>query len=76
MEDPRPEERIAAAFNALFERFEIRIGAEDVAIGTHRAIRHRGWLIIYRVDPDAGLPQLELYATHRMTSLPRQAKAL
>lgn len=64
-----PEERVADAFNAYFARFDIAIAPEDAAVGTRRAISGRGWRIRYRVDPDdAGVPCLEFYATHRMTS--------
>jgi hypothetical protein len=66
---PTPEERIADAFNAYFARFDITIGPQDAVVGTRRALGGRGWRIRYRVDPDdAGLPSLEFYATHRMTS--------
>jgi hypothetical protein len=62
-------ERIAGAFNAIFANFDIRIVPDDVVIGTRRGLGERGWTIRYRVDPDdAGLPSLEFYATHRMTS--------
>ena len=43
---------------------------EDVVIGNRRTIRHdSGWVITYRVDPDAaGAVSLEFYATHRRTN--------
>ena len=68
--EPRsPEHRIAAAFNARFVQFEISIRPKDVVLGARRMIGERGWHIRLRVDPDdAGLPSLEYYATHRMTS--------
>jgi len=63
------EHRIAEAFNAYFENFDVRIAAEDVSVGTRRTIRKAGWAITYRVDHDAaGVPCLEFYATHRMTN--------
>ncbi|MDQ1305994.1 MAG: hypothetical protein QG671_1826 [Actinomycetota bacterium] len=63
------QRRIAEAFDAYFDRFNIRITAEDVVVGIRRTIRQDGWAITYRVDPDtAGLPTLEFYATHRMTN--------
>ena len=66
---PSPEDVISEAFNSYFEEFDIRIGPEDVAVGSPRRIGGRGWVISYRVDPDhAGLPSLELYATNRMTN--------
>jgi hypothetical protein len=64
-----PEERVADAFTAYFANFDIRIGPEDVAVGSRRTIGERGWRITYRVDPDdGGFPSLEFYATHRMTN--------
>lgn len=63
-----PEERIAAAFNGYFADFDILIDGGDVAVGSRRDLRKRGWWIAYRVLPDdAGFPSLEFYATHRMT---------
>ena len=64
-----PDERIAEAFNARFVHFEISIAPADVVLGARRVIGERGWHIRFRVDPDdAGMPSLEYYATHRMTS--------
>jgi hypothetical protein len=63
-----PEELIAEKFNAYFANFNIRIEVDDIRIGTLREIRADGWQIRYRVDPDdAGSPNLEFYATHRMS---------
>ena len=63
-----PEEHIAEVFNSTFARFDMQIGASDVAIGAHREIRGGGWRILYRVlAEDDGAPSLEFYATHRMT---------
>lgn len=63
------QRRIAEAFNAYFDRFDIRILPEHVVVGIRRTIRADGWAITYRVDPDpAGMPTLEFYATHRMTN--------
>lgn len=76
--NPRPDtpmpmaavqRRIAETFNAYFDAFAIRIVAEDVVVGARRTLRHDGWAITYRVDPDlAGMPTIEFYATHRMTN--------
>lgn len=63
------QRRIAEAFNAYFDRFDIRILPEHVVVGIRRTIRADGWAITYRVDSDpAGMPTLEFYATHRMTN--------
>ena len=64
-----PEERIADAFDRHFANFDIRIEPGDVRVGSRREILAHGWRIAFRVDPDdTGLPRLEYYATHRMTS--------
>jgi hypothetical protein len=64
-----PEQRIADRFNSAFQAFEIAIEAADVVLGARRLIRHRGWHIRFRVDPDdGGFPSLEYYAVHRMTN--------
>lgn len=61
--------RIADAFNGYFEAFGIRIGVEDVVVGTQRTLRQDGWAITYGVNEDAdGRLSLEFYATHRMTN--------
>jgi len=64
------QRRIAASFNDYFGTFGIFIAPEDVIIGSRRTIRHdSGWVITYRVDPDAaGAVSLEFYATHRRTN--------
>lgn len=64
----KAEEAIAEAFNSYFANFSVRIDAGDVVNGALRRIAADGWLVTFRVDPeDAGMPSLELYATHRMT---------
>lgn len=64
-----PEDRIAEEFNKYFSNFEIGIRSEDVVVGTRRSIGKRGWRINFRIySDDSGLPCLEFYAVHRMTS--------
>lgn len=64
------QRRIAESFNDYFANFGIAIEPEDVVCGSRRTIRHdSGWVITYRVDPDAaGAVSLEFYATHRRTN--------
>lgn len=65
------ERRIAEAFNDYFAAFGIRIAPDDVTVGARRTItdERSGWVITYRVDPDAsGAPSLEFYATNRRTN--------
>jgi len=63
-----PEERIAETFSGYFAKFDIRIEARDVAVGSRREIHKEGWRITFSVlADDGGFPSLEFYATHRMT---------
>lgn len=63
------QRRIVESFNAYFENFDVRIGADDVVVGSRKTIRKDGWAITFRIDADdAGRPSLEFYATHRMTN--------